>query len=813
MRILKRILMALLLLIIVAGLGIWLWLRGLQPNYNAELQLPGLKAPVEVLYDDYGVPHIYAQNEDDLFYAFGYVQAQDRLAQMEIVRRLADGRLAEVFGAKALSSDKFFRTLSFRKHANWAVDSLYKINPDAPHVKAAEAYLRGLNYFVNTGKTPIEFTLAGIPKTEFTLADMQIVAGYMGYTFVDAFRSEAIATLIHTKFGPEYFNDVLGTWKQGDPKTPVQRIGTVPPPPISATALLSAAHSLVHMANQLTALEKSLPYPPYHGSNGWVISGAKTKSGKPMLSNDTHIAFSQPSVWYEAHLECPGFRFYGSFLAGAPVPVLGHSEYGGWGLTMFENDDADFFREKVNPANANQVWYKDHWENLAFREEIIKVKGEPDVKLPVKQSRHGIIMNGSFDKVKDEKDPIALWWVYHQFPSRSLEMFYELAHAKTAIDAGKAASKLTSPGLNIMWGDTQGNIAWWAAGKLPKRPSSVNPMLILDGSTGKDDPQGWLDFSENPQMLNPKQGVVYTANNQPDDRGSGLVAGYYVAGDRARRIEQLLLTNKKDWTEAEMRKVINDVVQPTSVGLLKDILPIIQTGKLSASAKTAQQKLAAWDGTHGLTNVEPVIYYRFQYRLLQNMLRDELGQEGFMAFEHNMNFKRNLPHLLRNDASKWWDNRSTPTKETRAEIITTSLNEAVVDLEKQLGSNQADWRWERVHTLEHKHPLGIIPVIGKYFNVGPLPAPGGRETINNLDFTIDSTGNYRVVYGPALRRIVDFGEPEQGRSVLPTGQSGYFLSPHYDDQAQLFLDGGSRPERMNRADIEQVQRGKTIFKP
>lgn len=812
MRILKQVLVGLLLLVIVAGLGIWIWLRSLQANYNAELQLPGLSAPVEVLYDDFGVPHIYAKNETDLFYAFGYAQAQDRLAQMEIIRRLADGRLAEIFGAKALPSDKFFRTLGFRKHAQWTIDSLYKTNPDAPYVKAAEAYLKGVNYYLHNGKTPIEFTLAGIPKTDFSLADMQIIAGYMGYTFVDAFRSEAISTLIYTKYGPDYFNDVLATWHQGDPKIPVQRT-EVSSPGSATTPQLISANVLTRMANQLADLEKSLPYPPYHGSNGWIISGAKTKSGKPMLSNDTHIGFSQPSVWYEAYLECPGFRFYGNFLAGAPVPVLGHSEHGGWGLTMFENDDADFFREKSNPANPNQVWYKDHWEDLTIREEVIKVKGEADVKLPVKQSRHGVVMNGSFDKIDNEKEPIALWWIYHQFPSRSLEMFYELAHAKTAVEAREAASKLTSPGLNIMWGDTEGNIAWWAAGKLPKRPSTVNPMLILDGSTGKDDPLGWLDFSENPQILNPKRGMLYSANNQPDDMGGGLVAGYYVAGDRARRIEQLLSTDKKDWTEAEMRKVINDVVQPTSVGILKDILPVMQTAKLSASAKAALQKLASWDGTHGLENIEPTIYYRFEYRLFRNLLRDELGDEGFKAFEHNMNFKRNLPYLIRNDSSKWWDNLATPAKETRADILTASLNEAIDDLEKQLGSNMADWRWGRVHTLEHKHPLGIIPVIGKYFNVGPLSAPGGRETINNLDFVIDSTGSYRVTYGPALRRIVDFGAPEQGRSVLPTGQSGYFLSRHYDDQAQLFVDGGSRPELMNRAEIEKVQTGKTLLKP
>jgi penicillin amidase len=803
MRIVKKFLIVLLFLVVTIGLGSWYWLRSLVPNFTADLQLQGLQAPVEVLYDDFGVPHIYAGNEEDMYQAFGYVHAQDRLFQMEVLRRLADGRLSEVFGEKALASDRFFRTLSLRKHAQWTIDSTYTNNSNAPFVKAANAYLRGVNQYIQQGKTPIEFTLAGIPKTEFTLADMEIIVGYMGYTFVDAFRSEAIATMIQSKYGADYLNDVMNNWPESE-----LRIAT------QAQEQTQSALALARMANQLTAIEQAAVASPFHGSNGWVISGSKTKSGKPILSNDTHIAFSQPSVWYEAHLECPGLRLYGSFLAGTPTAAMGHSQHGGWGLTMFENDDADFFREKINPDNSNQVWSKGQWVDLQVREEIIKVKDQPDVKLLVKRSPHGYLMNGALDNMADQKDPIALWWVYHQFPSHHLETFYGLAHAREAMEAREAVSKLTSPGLNIMWGDTAGNIAWWAAGKIPRRPAHVNPMVILDGSSGEDDPQGWLDFAQNPQILNPKSGVLFTANNQPDDMGTGLVAGYYVPGNRANRIGQLLQTDKNDWTEAEVRKVINDITSPTYVETLRAILPVIQQDKLTPAAQKAVLSLGAWDGSHGLDATEPILYYRFMYHIMANLMRDELGQEAFTAFEHNTNFKRNLASLLKNDASPWWDNVNTPArKETRKEVLTQSLNEAMASLDAQLGSDQSKWRWSQVHTLEHKHPLGILPVVGKFFNVGPFPVPGGRETINNLDFTVDSTGNYKVTYGPALRRIVDFGDLQNARSVLPTGQSGYFLSKHYADQARIFAEGGSRPERMNRADIEKVMTGKTTMKP
>jgi penicillin amidase len=247
---------------------------------------------------------------------------------------------------------------------------------------------------------------------------------------------------------------------------------------------------------------------------------------------------------------------------------------------------------------------------------------------------------------------------------------------------------------------------------------------------------------------------------------------------------------------------------------LRDVLPTLPAASLSPSAQKALLTLGAWDGSHGLDHIEPTIYYRFIYHLTKNLVGDELGPEVYKAFEHNTNFKRNLASLIRKESSPWWDDITTPTqKETRTEILARSLNEAVAALEAQLGTDTAQWQWKRVHTLEHKHPLGILPLVGKYFNVGPLPAPGGRETINNLDFMIDSTGKYPVTYGPALRRIIDFGDLENGRSVLPTGQSGYFMSKHYADQAQLFVEGGSRPERMNRADIERVKTGRTLLKP
>jgi len=803
MKIVKRIFLALLLLLVVLAAGAWIYLQTKKPSLHAERNLPGLQAPVEVLYDTYGIPHIYARNEADLYYALGYVHAQDRLFQMELVRRLAGGRLSEVFGEAALETDRFFRTLSFREAAEKSVAAHFR-DTQAPHIVAANAYLRGLNQYLVQGTTPLEFDLLGIPKEPFTAADILMVSGYMGFTFAEAFDAEPLMTMIHEKYGPEYLNDLVTGWSEKAPKIPV-RTDSLP-------------DNLIGLANHVRDLEHRLPFAPFHGSNGWVMAPSKTRSKGVILSNDTHIGFAQPSTWYEAYLECPGFRFYGNFLALVPVGILGHSDAAGWGITMLENDDVDFYREKANPQDANQVWVNDHWENLRVRDEIIRIKDQAEVHLPVRYSRHGPIINDVMRDLKTQTTPVSLWWTFYQFPDQSLKAFYDLAHAKNVTQAAQAVSLIHAPGLNIMFGDQKGNIAWWAAGKLVKRPEHVQSFLLLDGASGKDEPLGWYDFSQNPQNLNPAGGVLYTANNQPDDMGYGLYPGYYVPGNRAQRIQELLFTDKSDWTPEQVRNVINDSQSPTYPALLVQLLPLIESDstldKNNLNVARSLTWLREWKGTHQQDEVAPVIFYKFLYHFYALTFRDELGDAAFKAFLHSHTLKRTLPEMAGRDSSRWWDDIRTPhVHETRTSVCTQAFRQTVSDLEVQLGNEVSEWKWGKVHTLEHGHPLGRQKPLDKLFNVGPFSVNGGKEVINNLDFPLDSTGWYKVSYGPALRRVVDLSSPEKGTSINPTGQSGNRMSPHYQDQAQLFVDEKARPEYMNRQDIEAVKTARLLLKP
>jgi penicillin amidase len=447
-----KIILALLIIIPAALLGGLMYLYSLQPQYSGRLTLAGLQQEVEVIFDPYGIPHIYGQSQEDVYFALGYVHAQERLFQMEMMRRVAAGRLAEILGEKLVKTDKFFRTLGLLEQADLNAALFFK-DPSAPWKKAALAYLAGVNQYVEQGDTPLEFRILGIPKEKFTPKDIYLNGALMAFGFAAGFQMDPLVTRTYHKLGWDYLKDWVLGWPPGAQKIPVY--------PSNYSAAAEALPSAIH------EMMADLPVSAWIGSNGWVISGKKTKSGEVIFANDTHMAYSQPSVWYEAHLECPGFSFYGNHAAGVPFALIGHNRFAAWGLTMFENDDVDFYKERLNPENPNQVWFIDHWEDLNIRQATIKVKGGKEITFKVRSSRHGPILNQVDDMVAQAgSDPVAVWWAFNKFPTQSIQAFYVLAHSRSIKDARRAASMIDAVGLNVMYGDRDGDVAWWASAKL-----------------------------------------------------------------------------------------------------------------------------------------------------------------------------------------------------------------------------------------------------------------------------------------------------------------------------------------------------------
>jgi len=765
----------------------------LKPKYEGELMLSSIQETTTVYFDEYGVPHIYAVNANDAMVALGYVHAQDRLWQMELMRRIAPGRLSELFGKVALKNDRFFAGLGIEEASDKAIANLDK---SSPSYKLMMSYLDGINQFMEEGPSPIEFLLVGVKKENFTIKDVYNIYGYMSFSFAMAQKTDPLLTDIRNKYGMDYLKD-FGL----DSSFNTVQIKNAKEKPEEYLAISESIAAL---------LDKS-PIPPFIGSNSWVIGEKKTKAGKVIFANDPHIGFSQPGTWYEVHLVTPEFELYGCYLAGTPYPLLGHNREYAYGLTMFENDDIDFYQEVNNPTNRNQYKTPEGFNAYQVRKKLIKVKDSSDVVMNVKVSRHGPIMNDLIDGLKGNK-PVAMSWVYTQQPLRILDAVYALSHSKSKADFKKGVALIAAPGLNVMYGDAKGNVAWWATGKLYKHQEGVDTHFILDGASGKDEITEYLNFSQNPSAVNPEWNYVYSANNQPEAVNGFLYPGYYLPKDRATRITQLL-DPKSNWDKEAVSKMMMDNTSVVALQVVKNLISNLDVMSLSKNEAQAISVLKAWKGTSNLNDIAPTIYNKWIYLYLKATFADELGKDGFKQFLATHVMKQMIAEQITNNSSPWWDNIETPNKkESRREILSQSFKEAVVTLEMQLGESVQDWNWNKVHVVEYEHPLGKVAALRKIFNVGPFKVSGSNEVINNQMFNYTNDGKYVVTGGPSSRRIVDFSDVENSWSILPTGQSGNPLSSHYNDQAKMYNEGKFRKMKMNKEEIVKTST-KLVFNP
>lgn len=802
---LKKILATLIILILIFLGGVYFYIQSFGPTYEGEIKLEGLDQEVHIYFDEFGIPHIYGQTEEDVYFALGYAHAQERAFQMDLMRRAAQGRLSEIMGSVTLDTDRFFRTVGLHHAAKEAAKEYFS-SQNKPFQKTAMAYINGVNAYINNGNSSIEHALLQVPLEPFTIEDAYSIGGLMAIGFAEAFKTEPVVEHIRATVGPSYLTDLAMDYPEGDTK-----IMTTPTDTTNISSDMAAHLEVIHDALN------AIPVPLWAGSNGWVIAPSKTKSGKVILANDTHMGYGQPSVWYEAHLEAPGFSLYGRHAAGVPFALIGHNRTAAWGLTMFENDDVDFYRERSNPANPKQYWAKDHWEEFSTRKETILVKDSASVEMTIRSTQHGPIVSdlSTYNLYHEGQEPIALWWAFLEFKTQSIETFYEMARAKDINDARAAAKKLDVPGLNVMFGDADGNIAWWASAKLFRRPDHVQSKMILNGADGTDEHLGYLGFEYNPKSENPASGYVYSANNQPDSMNGLLVPGYYVSEHRAKEIAAWLEKEDSWDTEKVMEMNFNTTssVASSIAHQLADLLS--QNAYKDNIHQQAITHLKSWDGSHDLEDIAPSIYYKLEYFTLKLGMEDELGEKMFNPFLTTHLLKRSWATFSQNDTSIWWDNIQTENVvEKRSEIISQAFDLALNDLQEHFG-NMSDWRWEKVHTLKHNHAFSSQAMLDPYFSVGTFGVVGGNETINNSLARLypNKQHGFSAVVGPAMRTIIDFSDIENSVSVIPTGQSGFPFSPHYDDQVTLYNTGKNRKQMMNKEEILQKHKSKLLLFP
>lgn len=764
----KRSLTLLAVVVAMAAAGAYWYVHGKLPQREGEVAITGLSAPVSVRYDERGVPHLQAQNEPDLYRALGYVHAQDRLFQMELVRRLARGELAEVLGSKLVSTDTLFRSLRIREQAARMVE---RLDHQSPSWIALQAYLDGVNSWQASQPKPVEFDVLGIAERPFTAEDTLSIAGYLAYSFAAAFRTEPALTYIRDQLGPEYLKIFDLDWQPDGALRPALAA--------SDWRTLEGLAQLSHQALGDAGI------PQFEGSNAWIVAGSHTRSGSPLLAGDPHIGFAVPAVWYEAELSAPGFNLYGYFQALNPFALLGHNRDFGWSLTMFQNDDVDLIAEKTNPADANQVMVDGQWRALETTEQQIAVKGEAPVTINLRRSPHGPIVNDVLGETAGQT-PIAMWWAFLETENPILDAFYQVNRADTLGKMREAAAKIQAPGLNLVWANARGDIGWWASAQLPIRPDGVNPAFILDGSTHQADKLGFYPFSANPQQENPPSGYIVSANYQPP--AAIPIPGYYNLPDRGRQLDRRLADPQVKWDVQNSQALQLDTSTDYGPRTLAPLLNTLRAIAEGDEQKELVEQLAAWRGDYPLDSTSATLFNQFLYELAFAALHDELGDTWFQVLISTRAIDAALPRLAADADSPWWNLRGGHDRTDRTAIVRQAWQRSLAHLRELYGNDPADWQWGKAHTLTHNHPLGQQKPLNLLFNVGPFAAPGTHEVPNNLSAKI-GPAPWPVNYGPSTRRLIDFADAGQALTINPVGQSGVPFDRHYSDQAEDYVQG------------------------
>ncbi len=571
MRVLKWVLSILLGLVIVVFLGGFAYLRSTLPDYNGEMTISGLKDKVEIIRDSYGMPHIYAQTDADAFFAVGYCMAQDRLFHMDLVRRAARGRLAEILGKDLVPVDKLFRTITAGK-------SIESIASSYPHetLAAMKAYTQGVNYFIENrkGPLPIEFTILGYEPEPWQISDASAVHYYMAWDLNSAFSIEMLHAAVIDKVGEKVARDLFPDYVEGYP--------TIAPEGMAALDLLKT----LSLAREVLGTEGG------GASNNWVISGKNSATGMPILANDPHLGHGVPGIWYEVHLVTPLLNVSGSVLPGMPFVVIGANENVAWGWTNVMADDADFYIEKINPNNPDQYEYMGHWVDMTVKEEIINVKDAADVKFEVKLTHHGPLVDALNSLGKSYGTALSMRWTAYEM----LETlpFYGLNIARSIDDIEKAVDDFKCPGQNWAYADKKGDIGYWAAVGIPIR-DGFSGAVPVPGWDGKHEWKGYVPTAEQPHMRNPSRGWIATANNKHvGDDYPYPISHYYGMPDRYARIQEMI-TAKEKLDVKDFQRMHADYYMILAEEWTPLIVKSLYDKELSEKEKKALSILQGWD--------------------------------------------------------------------------------------------------------------------------------------------------------------------------------------------------------------------------
>lgn len=759
----------LVLLATLAAAGGYAYLRGSLPRTEGELALPGLDAPVEVVRDGDGIPTIRAAGRHDAYRALGFLHAQDRLWQMDFMRRTAAGRLSEVVGGMTLGIDKFMRVMDFHGLAEAQLPHL-----SAETRAALTAYAEGVNAFLAREPVlPPEFHVLGYEPERWTPADSLTWLRIMALQLSGNWREEITRARLAERLTPEQIDFLY-------PETPADAPTTI--------ATTRQALRDLPLDGLATLLPEELE--PKSASNAWIVDGARTAGGQPILANDPHLGLQAPGYWYLARIETPEETLVGATAPGTPFMVLGRNDHLAWGLTTTHSDTQDLFIEKVHPDDPSRYRTPDGWAAFETREARIPVDGrETPETFTVRATRHGPVISDSIESARGVTKAghvLALAWPALRADDRTPDAILAVNRAGSVAEALASLDRVDSPQQNIHLADDQGNIAVAAPARVPIRRNG-NGMHPVPGWTGEHDWQGFIDRADLPRTVNPADGRIVNANNRlvPDDYPY-LIAQHWPPPDRAARINALLDAAAKPFTPQAMTAIQLDIQGATAAILLPTLLDHAPDGRWAREAVTL---LRGWDLKMARERPEPLIFVAWMDHLNRALFQDELSA----VFG---DFTRPRPRVIERavaEDSAWCDDTTTAdVREDCAGIVSLALEQALDSLERRFGGEPGDWRWGEAHNTALPHPLfSRLPVVGGLFGE-EIATDGGDETVNRggSRYGGSERGRYAHIHGPGLRAVHDLSRgPESSLFMIATGQSGNPLSPHYLSLAEAWRDG------------------------
>jgi penicillin amidase len=776
-----------------AGLG-YLLLRNTVPPASGKLAMAGLSAPVEVVRDTEGVPHIFAKTTDDLYMALGFVHAQDRLWQMELARRTGQGRLSEIFGERTFTTDVFLRTLDVYGHAERSLGGL-----PAETRKALEAYARGVNAFLKrpgsglTPRLPPEFLLLLHEPEPWSPADSAVIAKLMALQLSMNLKHELMRlTLAGQGLSAREIEDLLPS-DAGDSPPPLPDLAALYPlkrpmaPVRKADALGGPGSPLDKLIGQLVGAG---------ASNNWVVSGARTKSGKPLLANDPHLHLEAPSVWYLAHLalETPGaepFNVVGASIPGMPRIVLGRTDRVAWGFTNTGPDVQDVFIEKVNPDNPKEYLTPDGWRPFEVEDMAITVKGVGTRTVARKRTRHGPVLPGFYydlEGLLGAEHVAALKWTALSDDDTTLAAGMLDPKMRSVADYMEAVHLFVAPMQSMVVADVDGAIGLIAPGRVPVRDpkNTMAGRAPVPGWDATYDWKGYLKIDEVPRVLDAGIGAIGTANARMVDPDYPHHLTYdWDASFRQQRIKELIF-DKDQHDMASMLAAQTDVAS-LAIARLQPLMIAAAQGS-GAVDQAVLDRLTTWDATMRADRAEPLIFTAWMREAVKVVYGDDLGT----ALDRYLDYRAlALIRLLEGRATSrdWCDDRTTPERETCATAMATALNRALRDLEARYGKDRSLWRWGTAHRAVSEHrPFGSIGWLARFFNV-EVRTPGGNYTLNRGRTYLDSKHPYANKHAAGFRAIYDLADLERSLYVQSTGQSGNPLSPFYRSFARRWAEG------------------------